>query len=149
MLMHITKPHDLHAVLDAVSATVTAVLGEEITDPQTEGAAVDELDTVTEEEIRAAKAAYQREYKRNNRDKINALQRKHYKKHREKVREYQRKWRLANPDKCREYNRNAWKRRALKLRQQSPPITTDDQLRQIVNDKRQQLKNSDNAEDWQ
>ncbi len=144
MLMHITK-HDFHAVLDAMAGvTVAAVMGEEITDTQTEDTAAD---TVTDEEIRKARNAYYREYARTHRDIMRAIQRRYYAKHREKVLASHKKWRDANRDKVRESERRRWKRLALELRQQSPPITTDDQLRHIVNDKRQQLKNSDNAED--
>ena len=151
MLMHVEK-HDLHKACDDITSAVVEKIAKEVADnlgieitTQTEDTAADELDTVTDAEIHRA----QRTYAHTHKDAIRLAQRKYYHTHREKCRSYQKAWRAAHPDRCKEYARRSWAKRALKLRQQSPPITTDDQLRQLVSDKREQLKNSDNAEDWQ
>lgn len=47
------------------------------------------------EEARAARRAYQREWRRKNRDKVNS---------------YRRKWRQANPDKIRQQEERHWQR---------------------------------------
>lgn len=48
---------------------------------------------------KAARAEYQKEYKRKNAARIN---------------EYNRKWRKAHPEKQRQYNANYWQKRAAK-----------------------------------
>lgn len=50
-----------------------------------------------EEKIREARNAYNREYR---------------KKNKKKIQDYQRKWREENPEKVAEHNRNYWLRKA-------------------------------------
>lgn len=134
MLMYVTKGNDLHKAFDGIASAAVKTVGAEIT---TEGeneldlAAM--IDSVSDEEIRAA----QKEYVRTHREALNAAQRRYYHKHKAKCKAYHKAWRAAHPDKVREYQRRAWAKRALKLRNQ-PPQVTDEDLRKILHDKTRQ-----------
>ena len=78
---------------------------------------------IDDEQARAARYEYFREYRRKNRERLNAYRREWERKNHDKrqayreankdrINAYQRKWRKEHPAKCREYERRYWRKRA-------------------------------------
>lgn len=58
------------------------------------------------------RAEYQRQWKKNNKEKVRAYQKKHRQKHKEKKRKYDKEWRLKNREKRNAQARREYAKRA-------------------------------------
>ncbi len=65
-----------------------------------------------DERARELRREYQRQYREENREKVNKAKREWREKNAEKVREKARAWSQANPDKVRKHKERYWMRKA-------------------------------------
>ena len=68
---------------------------------------------------KAARAAYNREWKKKNPEKVKAYKKKYRRNHPEVVRACLRRWKQKNPDKVALYNVHYWEKKALEMQERA------------------------------